>query len=218
MKYSGILFDMDGTLVESKEIWYELLRDATIHFGYEPLKHEIWEPTYGQPQQHNCDLFMPEVPVEKLQEFCNDKYGDHVHRVVTLDGAADVLQKAREVTKDRICIVTNCPRPQTELVVSGNAGAFLLDHFGVRFVCADDEMKDGSRIPGKPATVLLHEAANKIGVTDLSKCLMVGDSKFDMMAGKAAGCYSVGINVDGGDVKISCIKELIDVLSALEWE
>jgi hypothetical protein len=45
---SGILWDMDGTLVESKQIWWHLCNAAAVELGYGPLEYEQWEPTFGQ--------------------------------------------------------------------------------------------------------------------------------------------------------------------------
>lgn len=217
MKFSGILFDMDGTLIESKEIWFDLLRDASIHFGYEVLTREKWAPTFGQPQQMNIEMFMPELTLDVLQEYCNVNFKSHLDRVHVLDGAPEVVHKSNEVTKGRICIVTNCPRPLTSLVFNCKAGEFLKEGFKENYVCAEDTLPDNRVLMAKPSTALLEHAATRIGV-DLSKCLMVGDSKFDIISGKAAGCYTIGINVDGGDRKISCIEELIQIISELDWE
>ncbi len=48
---SGVLWDLDGTLVESKEIWWHLLNQGSKDLGYGGLVYAEWEPTYGQSME-----------------------------------------------------------------------------------------------------------------------------------------------------------------------
>lgn len=113
------LFDLDGTLVESKEIWYALLTSLSEHLGYGPLPREKWEPTFGQSMQQNRDLFYPNHPQSVVDAWCETHYGSYVDsHLHVLPGARDALAAvAARVGRDRMSICTNCPASITRQIL-----------------------------------------------------------------------------------------------------
>ncbi len=74
--------------------------------------------------------------------------------------------------------------------------------------------------PPKPHPACIFEAARKLGVPPQA-CVMVGDFRFDIEAGKAAGCRTVFVETDefrhlspGEDVRIASLSELRGVLES----
>jgi phosphoglycolate phosphatase-like HAD superfamily hydrolase len=57
--------------------------------------------------------------------------------------------------------------------------------------------------------MILH-MCQKFGIRP-EEAIFVGDSRFDMMAAKAAGCLAVGIKANGGDVRIESLADLAKV-------
>ena len=53
----------------------------------------------------------------------------------------------------------------------------------------------------KPSPLPLQHAAEVLGI-DVANMLMVGDSKNDIIAAKAAGCFSVGVTFGYGDMTL----------------
>jgi phosphoglycolate phosphatase len=216
----GALFDMDGTLLESKEIWYDLLRAACVKFGYPELTYEDWASTYGQSMAMNVVRFMPGLDQALLDQYCYDSYAEHLEKMFILEGAEDSLELANVLTGNRTCLVTNCPWPITKLLLeapkSQRIRELLTSEDGsLRVVCADD-MVDGAKLASKPDPAMLHLAAQRVGL-QARDCIMVGDSKFDVLAAENAGCAAVGI-VAHAEVTLGGIAELAQVQNVFAFE
>lgn len=50
---------------------------------------------------------------------------------------------------------------------------------------------------GRPAPAMLHRCMDKLAVTDVRRCLAIGDTEADMKAGKNAGFITVGVAKSG---------------------
>jgi phosphoglycolate phosphatase len=76
----------------------------------------------------------------------------------------------------------------------------------------------------KPDPAMVHETARRMGVLS-REVVMVGDGPQDVLAGRAAGAYTVGVRggiqaydrleASGPDVIIDSLAELPDVVSGL---
>ena len=53
----------------------------------------------------------------------------------------------------------------------------------------------------KPSPLPLQHAAEVLGI-DVANMLMVGDSRNDILAAKAAGCFSIGVTFGYGDMTL----------------
>lgn len=215
-KIKAVLFDLDGTLVESVNIWWQLLKACVSHLKkksnatYPELEYAVFAKTFGQPMEHNRDLFMPGESLDEITAFCNEHYGDYVGELVVIGEAERVVQDIDARTGGRICAVTNCPRPIAEIIMKSRPK--LRELFaGKKMVCAGDDVSPllSQPIPirGKPYPDMIHEASRRLGVSP-SDCIMVGDSRYDVESGVAAGCFTVGIKAPNGDININIIDEL----------
>lgn len=163
----------------------------------------------------------------------------HLDKMYVLDGAVEALEFANRVVGGRTCIVTNCPRPITALILGADAAQEIIDALSMggskplNIVCADDEIElskvvcdvNGntstqttiSKILPKPKTDMVLEAARRLGV-DPSECLLVGDSKFDMQCINDADGVGVGINVEQGAFMIASVKEIAYLTEFLDFQ
>ena len=63
----------------------------------------------------------------------------------------------------------------------------------------------------KPDPESLYKALELLNI-DPSEAVFVGDSEYDIEAGKRAKVFTVGIAIEGGDKKITKLKELLDIV------
>jgi beta-phosphoglucomutase-like phosphatase (HAD superfamily) len=238
---TAVLFDLDGTLVESKDIWYMLLNACSHALGYGELDHDVWEPTYGQSMAQNRDLFFPRSTQKEIDDFCDDHYGDYVSHLKILPGAIDALRATRDFLggTDRMTICTNCPLLITQLIVSSVPA--LAEFFTPdRIICAGTTVEvdrsaqqdvshyhltpkelaavqSGQSIEytlqAKPCIDIIVRACDLIRV-DAKTAIFVGDSKFDLMASMSAECFAIGIGEKGrgGNMFIDNIAQLANIL------
>ncbi|KNC55126.1 phosphoglycolate phosphatase [Thecamonas trahens ATCC 50062] len=200
VKILGVLFDMDGTLVETFGIWATLLDACAKEMGYKDgVDREAYRGVFGQPMEKNVEVFMPGADVSAVTAYCNAHYGEYLDQLQVLDGALEAVDAAVALFGSRVGLVTNCPAAITQLILQA---AKLESTFSV-VACSGAEAvpatqmlsprASGARkLRGKPHTDMLDYAAAQLGL-DTSECLMVGDTRYDMLAGEAAGCVTVAV-------------------------
>ena len=192
-------FDLDGTLCDSVPDLAAAAEAMREYLGMEPL------------------------PAKTVESYVGDGIGKLVHRVITNDrdqeAAPDLWEKGfvfyMKYYRDHLSDFTR-PYPETE------AGLGLLKSLGIPLVVITNKNEvlaaellkqlnlDGyfslvlggdSLTEKKPSPLLLQHAAEVLGI-DVANMLMVGDSKNDIIAAKAAGCFSVGITFGYGDMTL----------------
>jgi beta-phosphoglucomutase-like phosphatase (HAD superfamily) len=213
-----ILFDLDGTLVESAQIWFELLNAAARHFGYPNIDRSQWESTFGQSMEKNVQLFMNGLNQQMFNDFCDEHYKDYIDYLEVLPGAVELLEMIKSHPNITMVVCTNCPRAITEIILSHCNFNGYFKHV----VCAGD-IAHTSLFPNMPAHPLAPKPSIDILVhgADLvnvhtSNCIFIGDSRFDMMAGKEANCITVGVfGIKSGHIQLKNIGEAMKLVELM---
>lgn len=200
--FAAILFDLDGTLVDSVgdlATALNLLRDElTLH----RLPREAVEQAVGDGATLLLTRTLKELPdpAAQLPRFL-EIYREHLTETTRpYDGIVELVS---DLQGTPLGIVSNKPHALTVELVQGLE---LGHHFGAILGA------DGG--PKKPEPEPLLRACTLLGVTPES-ILMVGDHHTDLLAGRAAGCAtcfcSWGIGNDGGiepDYRVTTVAEL----------
>jgi phosphoglycolate phosphatase len=179
-----IVFDLDGTLVDSKEDLAVAVNVAIGSFGFPPLPHR---EIYGYIGDGAAALIRRALPPERdgLLPQVLDRFLSYYRRHL-LDttrpypGVVDALRKWSGTY--RMALLTNKPIAMTGAILSGLslAGYFIDVRGGDSF-----ETK-------KPDPQGLLHVLGKAGVAP-GETVMVGDAKNDVLAGKAAGTITCGV-------------------------
>lgn len=178
---AGILFDFDGTLADT----YELIMASFRHAAHIVLGHDVDEApfaeTIGIPLTAQMDLYTDDSATHDellrvYRAFNETRAGDYI---TCFDGIPQVLD-ALESAGWPLGIVTSRRRVSAEafLKICG-----IERHFP-HLVAYDDGYAP------KPDPEPVMAGAALIGC-DPTACLYVGDSCFDMRAGRAAGAITV---------------------------
>ncbi|MFC3690173.1 HAD-IA family hydrolase [Aquipuribacter hungaricus] len=174
--FDAVLFDMDGTLVDSTpsvvRCWLRLAEENGI--TPEALQAAAG---HGRPARDIvADLFEPPAREAALVRITHLEVTD-LEGVVALPGAADALL----ASGDRGAIVTSCTAP---LATARQQAAGIPVPAVV--VTADDVVR------GKPDPEPFLTAARILGV-DPSRCLVVEDAPAGLAAGRAAGMTTLAV-------------------------
>lgn len=197
---TSVLFDLDGVLLRSEEVWLSLLAEAGEKFRGSPITREEFAPTFGQGTAADVKAFGLGCTPAELDRFYVQNFRKYATEVWVDPTARGVLQALADQGL-RLAVVTNTTTPLARdlLTVAG-----LLPYFQV-VSCADQVGHP------KPAPdVILHALAG-LHVT-AQQAWMVGDSRFDREAARAASVRFVGLRIDG-DLRIEELTALAELLA-----
>lgn len=205
---TAVLFDVDGTLVDSNglhaQAWAKALRRAGypsaaktlydfIGKGGDKLVTEVTGLAADDPQVHillhqRSELFVAEF----------------APRVRALPQAAELLQFLRDQGL-QIVLATAASDPESEAIL---AAAGLGDLVPLRTTASDAK---GS----KPEPDII-QAALRLADVDASNAVMVGDTPYDIEAGKRAGVPVIGFRSGGwSDAALGGAVALLDGPAAM---
>ncbi len=199
-----LVFDLDGTLIDSKKDIADSL-NATFHVvGYDPLPMPVISSFVGNGIRPLIDRAVkaaghPDRGEEVLAVF----RGEYMARLLNNTTLFNGVEETLETLADRydMAIITNKPAMYTGPVVDGIG---LRRFFG-------DMVYSGDTLPQKkPDPAPLLEVARRFSA-EPSRLLMVGDSATDINAGLNAGARTVGVTYGFRDVsELADAEQLID--------
>jgi len=188
-----ILFDLDGTVTDPKEGITKCAAFALSHFGIQVEDPDTLTFFIGPPL---LDTFMEYYDMTEAQaleaiEFYRQRFAD-VGWVenVPYPHIADHLAQLKAAGKT-LMIATSKPE---------DFAVKILEHFGLAryfdFICGVSKDK-----PRQTKADVIRMALEKGNVTDLSRAVMVGDRKHDVLGAHEVGLKAIGVLYGYGDRK-----------------
>jgi pyrophosphatase PpaX len=181
VRFPVVLFDLDGTVVDSGPIILASMRHATREvLGRDFGDAELMQAVGGPGLEAQMAVFAPERVAELVQVYRahNEPLHDELEACV---GMEDVLLRLH-ADGHRLGVVTAKRRSTVELAFARVPVAHLFET-----VVGGDETE---RHKPDPAPLLL---AAKRMQADPAETAYVGDSPFDIRAAKAAGMHAVAV-------------------------
>ena len=177
---TAILFDLDGTLLDTLEDLTDATNAALAHFGYPTRTLEEVRRFVGNGAKNQITMSLPadRSPEEIEQVLAWYKTYYAAHSQIKTRPYAGIPDALEEVKKEfPVAIVSNKPDVAVKILCT--------QYFGDVF-----SLGESSSCPRKPAPDMVYQALEAIGV---EKCIYVGDSEVDVLTAKNAGmpCLSV---------------------------
>jgi pyrophosphatase PpaX len=181
MRFGTVLFDLDGTVVDSGAIILASMRHATREvLGRDYSDQELLQTVGGPGLEAQMHALAPDQ-VDRLVDVYR-AHNEPLHdELEACAGMEDILVRLREEGR-RLGIVTAKRRATVELAFARVPIAHLFE----TVVGGDETEKQ------KPNPEPLLLAAQRLGA-DPSDTAYVGDSPFDIRAAKAAGMFAVAV-------------------------
>jgi HAD superfamily hydrolase (TIGR01509 family) len=183
LKVNGIFIDLDGTIVDSREAYYEAARIAFNAIGQEmpekksvleiPRKLERKQPINGIIK---CDLH------KFLSVYLNAYYAITTEKTKPFPNVSTALETLS--TKAKLALVTMRAFPKEKIIKE--LESFDIAKYFTYVVTALDTGKP------KPSPEALIKCVKALDV-QMCECAIVGDSISDVRAGKAAGSKTVAV-------------------------
>jgi mannitol-1-/sugar-/sorbitol-6-phosphatase len=181
----GVLFDLDGVLVDSTpavaRVWSKW---ATKH-GFVP--DEVVRQAHGRPSIATIRDLLPHADHDAENREVERGEIEDVEGVIPLPGALELLQ---EVPQDRWAIATSCSRRLAEIRIRA-AGLPLPKHL----ITSNDVQR------GKPDPEPYIKAAKILGLAPVG-CIVAEDAPAGIRAGKAAGARVLALRTTAPDTEL----------------
>jgi len=182
---AGLLFDLDGVLIDSTPAVARVWTKWAIARGFDPA--ETVRRAHGRPSIATIRDLLPSADAAQENEMVLRGEIEDTAGVVSLPGACDLL---KSVPLDRWALVTSCARPLAEVRLK--TAGLPIPH---RMVTADDV-----RV-GKPDPEPYLKGAALLGVP-ASKCVVFEDAPAGIRSGKSAGALVVALRSTASDPEL----------------
>ena len=209
----GLIFDMDGVLIDSNAAHFASWLKIAAEDGVEFTKETFWK-TFGMTSEYIVERYWnppvsqaeaARIVERKETAFCESV----VEHVKPIDGAVDFV---RYLVKKGTPIAVGSSAPRVNV-------DFVLDWLGIRDlfgkgIVAGDEVKIG-----KPAPDIFLLCAKKLGEAP-RRCVVIDDSRSGVNAGKAAGMTTIGFfstghsleEYENADYIVKSFAEIYEIL------
>jgi HAD superfamily hydrolase (TIGR01509 family) len=205
-----VIFDCDGTLVDSEEISTEVLADSLSEHGLATTTVEARREYQGLllteiDARAQAKLGRP-LPDGWLERFEDDRAERFRRELRPVPGAAEAVREIK-AAGIAVCVASQGKLEKTRLT---------LELTGLRALFAEQQLFSAWSVErGKPHPDLFLHAAGAMGV-EPRDCVVVEDSASGIDAAQAAGMHAVGFAPrDGGELLQAGADELVSSLYGL---
>jgi mannitol-1-/sugar-/sorbitol-6-phosphatase len=181
----GVLFDLDGVLVDSTPAVARVWAGWAHAHGFDP--DEVVKKAHGRPSIATIRELLPGADHAAEDREVERREIADVEGVVPLPGAMELLQA---LPLDRWAIVTSCTRALAQVRI----GAAGLPR--PKYLVTSTDVKHG-----KPDPEPYLKGAQLLGVA-ASECLVIEDAPAGIRSGKAAGARVLALRTTASDAEL----------------
>ncbi len=202
-----LIFDMDGTLIDSSAIISNSINYVRSKLGLPPMDRKVILEAVNDTSIHRPRFFYGVEEYEPRHvEWFREYYSKNHHKETKLyTGVKELLEKLKP--HFRLALATNAYRISAEQIL---AHLQIKEYFDI-IVCGDEVEHP------KPAPDMILKIIDFFGCKK-EEVLLIGDGKTDEEAAKAAGIGFIKVNWGWSSYEdaVQSVKELEDLLLALQ--
>jgi len=176
IRCGGVLFDMDGVLIDSTPAVARVWGKWAVRHGLDP--EEVVRKAHGRPSIETIRKLLPQADSEAENRIVEQAEIDDIEGIVPLPGAQELL---RALPAESWTIVTSCTRRLAEIRLQ--AAGLKIPR---KMVTASDVKK------GKPHPEPYLKGAAALGV-DAADCVVLEDVPAGVRSAKAAGARVIAV-------------------------
>ena len=186
----AVIFDIDGTLVDSVDLHASAWVDTFRHFGLD-VSHDAVRSQIGKGGDQLMPVFVPremlEERGEEIEKFRSDLFKrEYLPKVRAFPGVRELFERIRAAGQT-VVLASSCKEDE-------------LEHYeeiaGVKdLVQAATTSSDAER--SKPHPDIFQAALERIAPVTAAEAVVVGNSPYDAEAAAKAGLRTVGVLCGG---------------------
>ena len=186
MKHKGVIFDLDGTLIDTLADIAMSMNRALEKNGFPVLETAAYRDKVGWGIRRLASLCLPGENEETANKVANDAVRFYTENPLVLTkpypGIPELVSALRQ-KKIKTAVLTNKPDPTAQLVI---AGIFPHGSFGI----IRGEIFGR---PRKPDPACVWDLIVELDLNP-SDFLFAGDSEVDMETAVSSGCFPLGVS------------------------
>ncbi|HXR86630.1 MAG TPA: alpha/beta fold hydrolase [Stellaceae bacterium] len=187
---SAVIFDIDGTLVDSVDLHAQAWQEAFRHFGHE-IDYGAIRSQIGKGGDQLMPVFLSQDELrekgEALENYRAALFKEkYLPRVTGFAAVRSLFERLRADGK-RIVLASSAKKDELEVY---EAIADIVDLVDAE-VSADDVDRS------KPHPDVYESALTKLGRIDAAQAIAIGDSPYDAEAAAKAGLETIGVRCGG---------------------
>ena len=211
--FDYLLFDLDGTLTDSKEGLFKSFQYALSHYGIEENNEDNLKRFIGPPAHYAfCEFynFNEKDAIDAVAVFRERFESIGIFENKLYDGVFDMLKTLKSKGK-KLALATAKPEHSAWVVLNH----FNIAQFFDVVSAATRENRDHNK------TKILEKAISELGC-NANDAVMIGDRKFDILAAKELDIKTIGVKYGyapkgeleacGCDYIIDTVLELLNLL------
>ena len=209
LKVAAVIFDLDGTLIDSIDIYFTIVENALKRLNLPAVsRNQILAA--AESEEFKWELVLPQDVLDRKTEIIDEAWAviNEIAPQMFADNL-ELIQGAERIVENlsssglKIGLVTSTQRQylETKMQPLKNAG---VDTLFEAIITSDDVEKR------KPAPDPLVTCAQQLDMKP-GNCVYVGDTTTDIKAGKAAGMRTIGV-LTGFDEYETLQKESPDAI------
>ena len=192
-----VLFDLDGVLVDSIDAWHHVFNDTLTYFYLKKVSKREFRKDFGAPIEHDMKKYFKGKTVKEVVSVFVSNFKKSAVHVKLFPQSMYVLKNLKKKNV-KTGLITNSTKP---IVLTVLNDLKLKEYFNV-VVTMDDVRRR------KPAPDMVLKACKKLKVSP-KNTILIGDTINDILAGKRAGCITIGYKTNS-QFRISNLKEILE--------
>jgi beta-phosphoglucomutase len=207
----GVIWDMDGTMIDSTEFHWQSWHDAMAAEDYH-LTYDEFMASYGQRNdaiiRRYCGDEVSNETITRISDAKESQYRDMVRTqgISLLPGVQHWLDYLRDHGW-RQAVATSAPRKNLETILDVLQ---IAEYFGA--LVAGEEPQHG-----KPDPQIFLLAAERLGVSS-EQCIVVEDSSSGVEGGRRGGMRTIGVLTSHDELDADVTVASLDRLPADTFE
>jgi|LSQX01.1.fsa_nt_gb pyrophosphatase PpaX len=209
----AMLFDLDGTIADTNTLIFESFRFTLKTHGIDGISDEKIYSFFGEPLFDSMQKFAPGQASELMKTYRSFNERVHDEMIRPFPGVREALAELRDMGLN-LGIVTS---KRGEVALRSLKVLDLTDYF--RVVVTPEHTSSH-----KPHPAPVRHGVELLGIRP-EEAMMIGDSPYDLLSGRAAGTLTCGVDYSrinlnilyqtNPDYMISHVHELVSIVGEL---